>query len=48
MGRGIVENYKILAAAKAADIQHVFVEQEGFDVPWVESLRIDAEWLRKA
>ncbi len=48
MGRGMVDNKKIVAAAKAAAIQHVFVEQEGFDVPWVESLKIDADWLRKA
>ena len=48
MGRGVVDNKKILAAAKSAAIQHVFVEQEGFDVPWVESLRIDADWLKKA
>ncbi len=47
MGRGVLDLPKILQAAHSAAIQHVFVEQEGFDVPWVESLTIDAAWLRK-
>jgi sugar phosphate isomerase/epimerase len=49
LGQGAVDIPKILAAAKRyARIEHCFVEQEGFDVPWVESLRIDAEYMEKA
>ena len=47
LGRGTLDNAAILTAARQAQIQHVFVEQEGFDMPWVESLRVDAEWMRK-
>ena len=46
MGRGALNNTRILAAARAAAIKHVFVEQEAFNVPWVDSLRMDAAWLR--
>jgi sugar phosphate isomerase/epimerase len=47
MGRGLLDNAGIVAASRSAALEHVFVEQEGFDVPWVESLRVDADWLRK-
>jgi sugar phosphate isomerase/epimerase len=49
LGRGALDIPKILAAAKRyARIEHCFVEQEAFDVPWVESLKIDAEYMEKA
>lgn len=48
LGHGIVDVRRILAAAKGAKIVHCFVEQEGFTVPWIESLKIDAEFMRKA
>ncbi|QMV20261.1 TIM barrel protein [Granulicella sp. 5B5] len=45
LGRG-TENYApIFAAAKAANIKHYFVEQEGFDIPPMEALRIDYEYV---
>ena len=47
MGRGVIDNKAVLAAARHAAIQHIFVEQEGFDIPWVDSLREDAEWMRR-
>lgn len=34
-------------AAKTQTIKHVFVEQEGFDMPWVESLETDAKYMKK-
>jgi sugar phosphate isomerase/epimerase len=48
LGRGAIDNRKILAAARGVGIRHCFVEQEAFDVPWVESLEIDAEFMGKA
>jgi sugar phosphate isomerase/epimerase len=49
VGQGALEIPKILAAARRyARIEHCFVEQEAFDVPWVESLKIDAEYMEKA
>ncbi len=49
LGQGALDIHKILAAAKRyARIEHCFVEQEGFDMPWVESLKIDAEYMEKA
>lgn len=45
LGRG-TENYApIFAAAKAANIKHYFVEQEGFDMPPMEALRIDYDYV---
>jgi sugar phosphate isomerase/epimerase len=46
LGRGTIDYAPIFAAAKKGAIKHYFVEQEGFDVPWEESLRIDAEYLQ--
>ena len=34
-------------AAKSANIQHCFVEQEAFTVPWVESLKMDVDYMKK-
>jgi len=47
LGRGSVDYHPIFAqAAKTQHIQHAFVEQEAFDMPWKESLKIDADYLR--
>ncbi len=47
LGRGTVDYRPIFAqAAKNQKIVHAFVEQEAFDVPWKESLKIDADYLR--
>jgi sugar phosphate isomerase/epimerase len=48
LGQGALDIHKILAAARSVKIEHCFVEQEAFDVPWVESLRIDAAYMEKA
>lgn len=47
LGRGFIDYGPIFAqAAKSGHVKHVFVEQEGFDVPAEESLKIDAEYVR--
>jgi sugar phosphate isomerase/epimerase len=46
LGRGTIDYHPIFAAAKKADIKHVFVEQEEFDMPPMEALRIDADYMR--
>jgi len=48
LGRGDIDYKPILAQArKNQTIRHAFVEQEAFDVPWRESLKIDADYCRK-
>lgn len=47
LGRGTVDYRPIFAqAAKTQQIQHAFVEQEAFDMPWKESLQVDADYMR--
>jgi sugar phosphate isomerase/epimerase len=45
LGRGSIDYRPIFAAAKKASIQHAFVEQEEFDMPMMEALKIDAEYM---
>ncbi len=48
MGRGSIDYASIFAAAKKARIKHIFVEQEQFpDMPAMEALKVDADWLKK-
>jgi sugar phosphate isomerase/epimerase len=46
LGHGVIDYRPIFAAAKNANIQHAFVEQEEFDMPPMEALKIDAEYMR--
>lgn len=46
LGRGTIDYHPIFEAAKKADIKHTFVEQEEFDMPAMEALRIDADYMR--
>jgi sugar phosphate isomerase/epimerase len=47
LGRGTVQFRPIFeAAAKSGHIRHMFVEQEGFDVPPMEALGIDARFMQ--
>ena len=47
LGRGSIDYRPIFAqAAKNQKITHAFVEQEAFDIPWQESLRVDAEYVK--
>ena len=48
LGQGTISYAPILKeAAKAGHVKHCFVEQEAFDVPPMESLKIDADYMRK-
>jgi sugar phosphate isomerase/epimerase len=46
LGHGRIDYRPIFAAASKAHIKHYFVEQEEFDIPWQEALRINAEYLK--
>lgn len=45
MGRGVIDYRPILRAATG--MKHYFVEQEVFDMDVMESLRLDAEYMKK-
>jgi sugar phosphate isomerase/epimerase len=47
MGHGTINYGPILAAARKAKIKHIFVEQEEFDMPMMDALKIDAEFMGK-
>ena len=46
LGRGTMDYAPIFAAAKRSNIKHSFVEQEGFDMPPLEALKIDADYMK--
>ena len=46
LGRGTVDFKAIFAAARGARIRHAFVEQESFNMAPMESLRVDAEYMK--
>ena len=46
LGQGTVHFQSIFEAAKGAHIRHMFVEQEAFDMPPFEALRIDANYMK--
>jgi sugar phosphate isomerase/epimerase len=47
LGRGTLDYRLVFEAAKKANIKHYFVEQEEFDLPPMESLKIDADYMKK-
>jgi sugar phosphate isomerase/epimerase len=47
LGRGTLDYRPIFEAAKKANIKHYFVEQEEFDLPPMESLKIDADYMKR-
>jgi sugar phosphate isomerase/epimerase len=48
LGKGGIDYKPIFAeAAKNGNIEHIFVEQEAFTVPPMESLKIDADYMKK-
>lgn len=48
LGRGVIDYKPIfMQAAKNQHIQHAFVEQEAFDLPWKESLKVDAAYMKQ-
>ena len=46
MGHGAIDYHPIFEAAKKANIKHTFVEQEEFDMPMMDALKIDADYMR--
>ncbi len=46
LGQGTADYKAIFAAAKGASIRHAFVEQEGYDIPPMEALKIDADYMK--
>ena len=46
LGRGTIDYRPIFEAAKKARITHYFVEQEEFDMPPLEAIKADAEYMR--
>jgi len=47
LGRGVMDYRPIFQAASKPNIKHIFVEQEGFDIPEDESLKVDADYMKK-
>jgi sugar phosphate isomerase/epimerase len=45
LGHGTIDYHPIFEAAKKASIEHAFVEQEEFDMPTMEALKIDADYM---
>ena len=46
LGHGTIDYRPIFEAAKKAHLTHYFVEQEEFDMPPLEAIKIDAEYVR--
>ena len=47
LGRGTIDYAPLFAEARRTQkLEHAFVEQEAFDMPWKESLKVDAEYLQ--
>jgi sugar phosphate isomerase/epimerase len=46
LGQGTIDFHPVFAAAKKANIKHYFVEQEGYDMPVFEALKIDADYMK--
>jgi sugar phosphate isomerase/epimerase len=46
LGQGSIDYRPIFAAAKKAEIKHAFIEQEQYDMPPMEALKIDAQYLK--
>jgi sugar phosphate isomerase/epimerase len=46
LGRGSIDYHPIFAAARKGAVQHYFIEQEEFDIPPLEALKIDAQYAR--
>lgn len=46
LGRGSIDYRPIFAAASKTNIKHAFIEQEQYDMPPMEALKIDAEYWK--
>lgn len=46
LGRGTIDYKPIFASMSRAHVRHIFVEQEEYDMPVWDSLKIDADYIR--
>ena len=46
LGQGTLDYKPVFEATKKGEIKHYFVEQEGFDMPPYEALKIDADYMK--
>lgn len=46
LGQGTVDFRAIYRAAKGGNIRHAFIEQEAYDMPPLQALRIDANYIK--
>ncbi len=46
LGQGTLDYRPVFEATKKGEIKHYFVEQEGFDIPPYEALKIDADYMK--
>ncbi len=47
LGHGVIDYRAVVETAKRANnIEHIFVEQEDFDMPAMEALKVDADYMR--
>jgi sugar phosphate isomerase/epimerase len=46
LGHGTIDYHAIFEAAKKGHLAHYFVEQEDFDMPPLEAIKVDAEYMR--
>ena len=46
LGQGTLDYKPVFEAAKKGEIKHYFVEQEGYDIPPFEALKIDADYMK--
>jgi sugar phosphate isomerase/epimerase len=47
LGRGTLDYRKVFQAARSGHLRHYFVEQEAYDIPPYEALRIDAQYMQR-
>ena len=47
LGQGTTDFRPLFKAAKKGEIKHYFVEQEAYDMPPFEALKIDADYMKK-
>lgn len=48
LGRGVVDFKAVFAAARKVGIRYAIVEQEEFDIPAIDALKIDLAFMQKA
>jgi len=46
LGRGTIDYHSLFAAARKGNIKQYFIEQEEFDMPAFDALKVDAEYMR--